>query len=48
LLLVVNLATGIIVARGLAPTGRGEQAAMSVWPTTLSFLFLVSLPTSLL
>ena len=44
---MVNLATGIIVARVLAPAGRGEQAAISVWPTTLSFLFLISLPVSL-
>jgi antigen flippase len=48
LLLVVNLATGILVARALAPTGRGQQAAMSIWPSTLSLLFLVGLPISLI
>jgi len=46
--LVVNLATGVIVARALAPAGRGEQAAMGVWSATLSSLFLIGLPVSLL
>jgi antigen flippase len=43
-LIVANLATGIIVARTLAPTGRGEQAAMLLWPGVLCGFFTLGLP----
>ncbi len=46
-LLAANLATGIIVARSLAPVGRGEQAAMSMWPGLLSGLFSLGLALAL-
>jgi O-antigen/teichoic acid export membrane protein len=43
-LIMANVATGIVVARTLAPTGRGEQAAMVLWPSVLSPLFALGLP----
>lgn len=46
-LLAANLATGIIVARSLAPVGRGEQAAMSMWPGLLSGLSSLGLALAL-
>jgi enterobacterial common antigen flippase len=46
-LLVVNFGTGIIVARVLAPAGRGEQAAMSLWPPLLTALATFGIPTAL-
>jgi O-antigen/teichoic acid export membrane protein len=42
-LLGANLATGVIVARSLAPVGRGEQAAMAMWPGLLTGLFSLGL-----
>jgi O-antigen/teichoic acid export membrane protein len=39
-ILGINLATGIMTARILSPTGRGEQAAILLWPS-----FLVSMMT---
>ncbi len=43
----VNVATGMITARALAPTGRGEQAAMILWPVLLSYATSFGLPASL-
>ncbi len=43
----INLATGLIIARVLAPTGRGEQAAMTLWPTVICGLLTFGLPTAL-
>ena len=35
-ILAINLATGIITARALGPIGRGELAAMQLWPYFLA------------
>ncbi|MBC5798671.1 MAG: polysaccharide biosynthesis C-terminal domain-containing protein [Candidatus Eremiobacteraeota bacterium] len=43
----VNLATGLIIARELAPKGRGEQAAMTLWPAVLASLLSFGLPVAL-
>jgi O-antigen/teichoic acid export membrane protein len=46
-ILGVNILTGIITARLLAPSGRGELAAMTMWPQFLGFALALGLPTSL-
>jgi antigen flippase len=46
-LLFANLFTGVIVARSLAPVGRGEQAAMAMWPGFLCGLFSMGLGLAL-
>ena len=38
-IMAINLATGILTARYLGPSGRGEQAAMAVWPQLFAFCF---------
>ena len=48
LTLATNLATGIITARTLAPVGRGEQAAMILWPQFLAYAMTLGLPSALL
>lgn len=40
----VTFGTGIIVARTLAPLGRGEQAALGLWPMLLSGLATIGVP----
>ena len=47
LVIAVNLLTGVTVARALAPTGRGEQAAIMLWPLLLAGLLTFGLPTAL-
>lgn len=47
LILGVNLGTGIITARLLGPTGRGEQTAMSVWPMMLAYSLTLGVPSAL-
>lgn len=44
---VINLATGIMVARLLRPPGRGELAAIFNWPTVLSVLAVLGMSESL-
>lgn len=46
--LAINTATGILTARALRPDGRGELAAMILWPIFLSGAFTLGLPNSLL
>lgn len=46
-LLVANLATAVIVARALAPIGRGEQAAMGMWPGFLCGIFSMGMGLAL-
>ena len=46
--LVLNVGTGILTARALKPAGRGELAAMILWPIFLSGAFTLGLPSSLL
>lgn len=48
LILGLNVGTGIITARALGPGGRGEQAAMVLWPQFLAYTVTLGLPLSLL
>lgn len=43
----LNAATGILTARVLAPAGRGELAAIILWPFFLCFAGTFGLPTAL-
>ena len=47
LLAVVGLVTGIIAARWLGPVGRGELAAIQLWPSALAGLGTIGLPDAL-
>src|SRR5260370_15289233 len=44
----LNAATGIITARALMPSGRGQLAAMILWSLFLAGLTTFGLPTSLI
>lgn len=46
-ILAVNAATGIISARALHPTARGELSAMVLWPVFLSSALSLGIPSSL-
>jgi O-antigen/teichoic acid export membrane protein len=48
LTLAINVGTGIITARLLAPDGRGMLAAMILWPQLLAGLLALGLPSALL
>jgi O-antigen/teichoic acid export membrane protein len=43
----LNFGTGIITARVLGPDGRGEQAAMMLWPMLVPYLLTLGIPTAL-
>lgn len=43
----LNILTGMLTAHLLAPVGRGELAAVTMWPQFLGFLLALGLPTSL-
>ncbi len=45
--LAINIATGMITARFLGPDGRGEQAAMVMWPSLIANLMTFGLPSAL-
>jgi O-antigen/teichoic acid export membrane protein len=47
LIIGLNAATGILAARALAPTGRGELSAMILWPILLGSVFSLGIPTAL-
>ena len=47
-IIVVNVATGTITARILGPAGRGEQAAMAIWPQFFAYSLSLGLPSALL
>ncbi|MGC6585155.1 lipopolysaccharide biosynthesis protein [Paenibacillus sp. Dod16] len=47
LILGVNVLTGIIIARTLGPEGRGEQAAMIMWPQFLAYCLTLGMPSAL-
>ncbi|MEB3179446.1 MAG: oligosaccharide flippase family protein [Nostocaceae cyanobacterium] len=47
LILAINMATGITTARFLAPTGRGELAAMTMWAQFLAYAMTLGLPVAL-
>jgi O-antigen/teichoic acid export membrane protein len=46
-ILVINVATGIIVARSLGPEGRGIAAAITLWPFVISGLLTLGVPAAL-
>ncbi|MNI07408.1 Polysaccharide biosynthesis protein [compost metagenome] len=48
IILLINMLTGIITARFLGPTGRGEQAAMVLWSQFLAFSFTFGIPSALI
>ncbi|MDP4098952.1 oligosaccharide flippase family protein [Paenibacillus sp. P96] len=48
LILLVNMLTGILTARYLGPTGRGEQAAMTNWSQFLAFCMTFGVPSALI
>lgn len=48
LILGVSFGTGVITARLLGPTGRGEQAAMILWPQLVAYGLTLGMPSSLL
>jgi len=43
----INAVTGIITARALQPEGRGELAAMVLWPVFLATVFSLGVPSAL-
>lgn len=44
----LNVGTGVLTARILAPQGRGELAAMIMWPQFLAYAFTFGMPLSLI
>lgn len=44
----MNALTGIVTARALNPAGRGELAAMTIWPVVLAGVTTVGLPSALI
>ncbi|MGP1384737.1 MAG: lipopolysaccharide biosynthesis protein [Thainema sp.] len=46
LIIGVNMGTGVITARFLGPEGRGEQAAMILWPIFLANVLTLGLPSA--
>jgi O-antigen/teichoic acid export membrane protein len=46
-IIAVNAATGILSARALQPVGRGELAAMILWPIFLASALTFGLPSAL-
>ena len=45
---LINAATGVLTARMLLPQGRGELAAIILWPILLSFVTTLGLPSALI
>lgn len=48
LILLVNMLTGVLTARYLGPTGRGEQTAMVNWSQFLAFSMSFGIPSALI
>ncbi|WP_025681288.1 oligosaccharide flippase family protein [Paenibacillus massiliensis] len=48
MILMVNMLTGILTARYLGPTGRGEQTAMVNWSQFLAFCLTFGVPSALI
>jgi O-antigen/teichoic acid export membrane protein len=46
-MIAINAATGILSARALQPTGRGELAAMILWPVFLANALTLGMPSAL-
>ncbi|WP_223066914.1 lipopolysaccharide biosynthesis protein [Paenibacillus caui] len=47
LILMINIVTGVLTARYLGPTGRGEQTAMVNWSQFLAFCMTFGIPSAL-
>ncbi len=47
LIIGINAGTGILCARALGPTGRGELAAMILWPVLLGSALTLGVPSAL-
>ena len=47
-IVALNMATGILTARSLHPAGRGELAAMNLWPLFLANATALGTPSSLI
>ena len=47
LIIGINALTGIITARALRPEGRGELAAMILWPVFLASALSLGVPSAL-
>src|SRR4051812_40976712 len=43
----LGIATGVIVARWLGPVGRGELAAIQMWPSAMATIAMIGLPEAL-
>src|SRR5262245_24506127 len=43
----LGIATGVIVAQWLGPVGRGELAAIQMWPSAMATLAMIGLPEAL-
>ncbi|MDQ0193958.1 lipopolysaccharide biosynthesis protein [Paenibacillus wynnii] len=48
LILLINMLTGVLTARYLGPTGRGEQTAMASWSQFLAFSMSFGIPSALI
>ncbi len=48
LILVINIATGVITARSLGPEGRGIQATIILWPQFIAQMLTLGLPSALI
>ncbi|UNK18766.1 oligosaccharide flippase family protein [Paenibacillus sp. N3/727] len=46
-ILGINVLTGIMIARYLGPEGRGEQAAIIMWPQFLAYCLTLGIPSAL-
>ncbi|ANS73299.1 hypothetical protein AWM70_00800 [Paenibacillus yonginensis] len=46
-ILLINMLTGVLTARFLGPTGRGEQTAMVNWSQFLAFCMTFGIPSAL-
>jgi enterobacterial common antigen flippase len=46
--LCVNVLTGVVTARFLGAAGRGEFAAITLWPQVLGYAFAFALPSAIL
>ena len=47
-IVLINMVTGILTARSLHPAGRGELAAMNLWPLFLANATALGTPSSLI
>jgi O-antigen/teichoic acid export membrane protein len=48
IIVLLNASTGILTARTLLPAGRGELAAMTLWPLLLAYITGLGMPSSLI